>query len=431
MISSLAASSWIPTLWSVVPFAVLLGLIAVLPLVSFTKHAWEKNWVKLCVILTLGLPVAIYVAQHDRNLIVHAGIEFVQFILLLAALFIVASGIHIKGDLRATPGRNAMMLASGYIMASVVGTMGASILMIYPLLRSNQERKHVRHTVVFFIFLVSNLGGLLTPLGDPPLFLGYLRGIEFFWFARNLWVYWLVSGIVLLAVYLVIDKYFYNKESNEDIAQDKEHVEPLMLIGLGNAVLMMVIVGSVIAVASPWREVIFVITIVISLVYSKLAPIAKEARQKNNFEFGPIVEVAVVFAGIFMTMVPALQLLQHSGSSLGVSEPAQYFWATGVFSSVLDNAPTFLVFMSMAESTTGSTSLPHLTAQSPDLVKAISLGAVYMGALTYIGNAPNFMIFAIAKRRGISMPSFFGYIIWSVSILGVLFIIITFMLKFF
>lgn len=415
-----AAHTWVPDAWTVAPFALLLLCIAILPLVHATAHWWEHNKNKGIICALLSVPVLWQVCAHDAHLLPHAGLEYFQFLTLISALFIVAGGLHIAGDLRATPRMNALILATGYVMASIVGTTGAAMVLIYPLLRANAERKHVAHTVIFFIFTVANTGGLLAPLGDPPLFLGYLRGIEFTWFARELWPMWAATGVYLIAAYWCLDAlHFYPRETREDIQLDIEQVQPLRLDGLFNLPLLALVVWVVgIGTPTPWREMVLWGCALMSLMYSSGTKVGKQARASNKFSFVPIVEVAVLFAGIFITMIPALRLLEVRGSELGVTTPMQYFWATGAFSSFLDNAPTFLVFLTMAMSTLG------LDANNPEHVRefmgmtggllgAISVGAVFMGANTYIGNAPNFMVKSVAENQGVKMPSFVGYMKWS------------------
>lgn len=425
------AHTWLPENWTVAPFALLLLCIAILPLIHKTAHWWEHNSSKGIVCAALSAPVLWQVMQHDAHLLPHAGLEYFQFLSLISALFVVAGGLHIAGDLRATPQMNVLMLSTGYVMASIVGTTGAAMVLIYPLLRANSERKYVTHTVIFFIFTVANAGGLLTPLGDPPLFLGYLRGIEFTWFAKELWWLWAATGAYLIAAYWLLDAlYFYPRETREDIQLDIERMQPLRLDGLFNLPLLAVVVAVVgIGTPTPGREAVLWGCAIMSLAYSSGTGVGRNARASNKFSFVPIVEVAVLFAGIFITMIPALRLLEVRGSELGVTTPMQYFWTTGIFSSFLDNAPTFLVFLTMAMSTLG------LDANNPEhvhefmgmtggLLAAISAGAVFMGANTYIGNAPNFMVKSVAESQGVKMPSFLGYMAWSGAVLIPWFILV-------
>jgi Na+/H+ antiporter NhaD/arsenite permease-like protein len=423
--------AWAPETWHVLPFVLLLLCIAVLGLVPKTAHWWEHNSSKAKVSAILSAPVLYLVLKHDAHLLPHAALEYFQFLTLIGSLFVVAGGIHVTGNLRATPAMNTLILISGFVMASVLGTTGASMVLIYPLLRANGERVYKVHTVMFFIFLVSNMGGLLTPLGDPPLFIGYLRGIDFLWFAQHLWKVWLLSGTVMLMLYWAIDsQVYYPRETLEDLREDIEHLEPLGLIGLFNLPLLAVIVGVVgLGVPTPWREIVLWCVAGMSLLYSQKTPIGRIARENNRFAFGPIVEVGVLFAGIFITMIPALKLLELHGAELGVTSVQQYFWATGSFSSFLDNAPTYLLFLAMAMGIAGldinnAEHVRQFMEASPHILAAISVGAVFMGANTYIGNAPNFMVKGVAESQGVKMPSFFGYMAWSCAILIPWFVIV-------
>jgi Na+/H+ antiporter NhaD/arsenite permease-like protein len=391
----------------------LLG-IALLPVCA--SHWWEPNRNKLIVSLLLGLPVAAYYLVVHPGALVHAGQEYVSFVALLASLFVVAGGIRLSGDLPATPLVNAGFLATGTLLASLLGTTGASMLLIRPMLQSNAERTRVTHTVVFFIFLVSNVGGLLTPLGDPPLFLGYLQGVPFTWTLR-LWPQWLVASALLLAAYVAIDTVQYRKEPARALRRDAAERQPMRLEGRLNLVWLMGVVAAVAFLAAPWREVAMLALAVASFRFTDHA-----VRVRNGFTAYPIVEVAVLFLGIFLTMIPALELLRTHGASLGVREPWQFFWATGLLSSLLDNAPTYLAFLALAQ----GLSLPdEVVGVSHAVLVAISLGAVFMGANTYIGNAPNFMVKSIAEAAKVPMPSFFGYMAWSGAVLLPLFALIT------
>ncbi|HSK08325.1 MAG TPA: sodium:proton antiporter [Vicinamibacterales bacterium] len=412
------AATFVPPIVWVVPFAAVLLVVAVFPLVPVLAAFWDSNANKLLVSAVLGLPVAFYVWQNDPTQVLHTGLEYFQFIALLAALFIVAGGLHLTGNLEASPRVNTGFLAIGYVLASLIGTTGAAMVLIYPLLRTNSERRHKAHTVIFFIFLVCNVGGLLTPIGDPPLFLGYLRGIDFFWFL-NLTPLWVFLGIILLAFYYGLDRHFYRRETKKAIALDARHEEPVHLIGVLNIALLVAVVGSVAAsVATPYREAIMTAAAGASLVYAHRSRRARRARDGNHFNFHAIQEVAAVFAGIFAAMMPALILLNKRGAALGVDQPLEFFYATGLFSSFLDNAPTFLVFLELALGVTGIPTASGLQAgQAAVILGAISAGAVFMGAITYIGNAPNFMVRSIAEQRHVKMPSFFGFMGWSTLIL--------------
>ncbi len=406
-----------PPLWSVAPFLALLVAIAILPLIHRTAHWWEHNRNKLMVSVLLGGPVAVYIVLNDKMRVVHSGLEYFQFLCLLSGLFITAGGLHLTGNLKAKPAVNSIFLAIGYVLASLIGTTGAAMVLIYPVLRTNLERKFKAHTVIFFIFTICNTGGLLTPIGDPPLFLGYLRGIDFFWFLK-LWPMWAVNGAVLLALYYFMDVYFYRKEAAKDITADSERAEPLGLKGWLNVLFLLGIVTSVAAsVNTPYREGIIFLLGGLSLLYARGSGGALKAREGNQFNFSAILEVAAVFAGIFSTMIPALMLLEARGAELGVTKPLEYFYVTGMFSSFLDNAPTFLCFLTLSMSAVKASAAGEMMTKAPVILAAVSLGAVFMGANTYIGNAPNFMVRSIAEQQGVKMPSFFGYMAWAAVIL--------------
>ncbi|RME52022.1 MAG: sodium:proton antiporter [Caldilineae bacterium] len=418
--------------WTTIFFVGMLSSIAVFPLTF--EHWWHRNQNKLIVSLVLGAPVLLYlIANGAYHEIGHAAEEYFAFIVLLGSLFIISGGILVEGDIRATPLVNTGFLALGAFLASFMGTTGASMLLIRPLLRTNSERRHTIHTPIFFIFLVSNVGGLLTPLGDPPLFLGYLRGVPFEW-TFSLWKEWFFVSAILLAIYFVLDTRAYTQESPRDLATDIRRVEPLRVRGLLNIVWL---VGVVLAVAFLNEKYIgeaahyFVrewVMIAMAGLSWFLTP--KIIREKQSFNWGPIAEVAVLFIGIFITMIPALLLLEEKGGELGLIHPWQFFWGTGMLSSFLDNAPTYLTFFSLAQS-----SGPHLAGLYPNMemiqqipsnvLAGISTGAVFMGAMTYIGNGPNFMVKAIAEEYGYKMPSFAGYIRWSAAILLPVFILVT------
>jgi Na+/H+ antiporter NhaD/arsenite permease-like protein len=410
----MSTAPFVPAPLWVAPFALLLLGIAVLPL--FAPHFWESNLRKLAVCAVLGLPVlALYLRRHPEGL-VHAGLDYVSFIVLLASLYVISGGVFLDGDLPATPRTNTLFLAGGALLASFIGTTGASMLLIRPLLQTNRERRRVTHTVVFFIFLVSNVGGCLTPLGDPPLFLGYLAGVPFTWTLR-LAVPWLVTSALLLALYYVWDRREYAREAPADLREDRLAVRPLRLAGGENLLLLGGIVLAAAFLAAPWREAAMATLAVLSMVRTQ-----KELRAANRFSFHPILEVAAVFAGIFVTMLPALDLLRARGAELGVREPWQFFWATGALSSFLDNAPTYLTFLALAQ---GLGLRPDVVGVSHEVLTAISLGAVFMGANTYIGNGPNFMVRSIAEQRGVRMPGFGGYMLYSGAILLPVFVVVT------
>ncbi len=396
------------------PFVAMLLAIAVCPL--WVPHWWDSNRNKLIVSGVLGLPVLMLYGARHPSALVHTAGDYVSFIVLLAGLFVISGGVLLRGDLVATPAINTGFLALGGLMASFVGTTGASMLLVRPLLQTNSERTRVKHSIVFFIFVVSNVGGMLTPLGDPPLFLGYLAGVPFTWTFR-LWPQWALMLGVLLAVFFAYDSVQFSREPLAAIRRDRRRVEPLRVRGGLNAVWLVGVVLSVAFLHAPWRELAIVALAGLSL---KLTP--SRIRRDNGFSAGPMVEVAVLFAGIFLTMIPALDLLRLRGDELGVRAPWQFFWATGVLSSFLDNAPTYLAFLALGQ----GLRLPGEVVGVPAaILAAISVGAVAMGANTYIGNAPNFMVKAIAEEAGVKMPSFFGYMLYSGVILLPLFVVVT------
>ncbi|HEY7868720.1 MAG TPA: sodium:proton antiporter, partial [Methylomirabilota bacterium] len=384
------------------PFVLMLLVIAFFPL--WLPHWWESNRNKLLVSVALGAPVLVLYLARRPDALVHTAADYVSFIILLAGLYVIAGGILLRGDLEATPLVNTAFLAAGTAVASVVGTTGASMLLIRPLLQTNQERTRVRHTVVFFIFLVSNIGGMLTPLGDPPLFLGYLQGVPFTWTLR-LWPQWLVMSVALLGLYYLWDSRHHAHESTAALRRDRTRIEPLRISGGLNALWLAGVVAAVAFLGAPLREGAIVALAAVSL---WLTP--REVRRANRFTSYPMVEVAVLFLGIFLTMIPALELLHDRGAELRVRAPWQFFWATGTLSSFLDNAPTYLTFLALAQ----GMGMPAEVVGVPHLIlTAISVGAVAMGANTYIGNAPNFMVKAIAEEAGVRMPSFVGYMAYS------------------
>ncbi len=407
----------------VVPFVLLLLSIAVLPLVA--HHWWESLRNRAIVSFGLSLPVAIYLMMYGRHDLAHSMLEYVAFIALLGSLFVVSGGIVVSGDIRATPAVNTAFLAVGAVLANFVGTTGASMLLIRPLLSTNSERKNIKHIPLFFIFIVSNIGGSLTPLGDPPLFLGYLRGVPFTW-TLGLLPEWALMVGMLLIVFFLWDRVAVKRESAAAIREDKAHINPLALRGKRNFIWVGAIIAAVF-LPMPWRAVAM-----FGIAAASYFSTPRNLHLANRFTFFPINEVAILFAGIFVTVVPALVLLEANGQALGVTEPWQYFWLTGILSSFLDNAPTYLTFtslgMGMLGLEGGGTAPLMQLVQHPEgnlILKAISAGAVFMGANTYIGNAPNFMVKAICEERGLSMPSFFGYMLWSFGILGPLLLVIT------
>ena len=400
-----------------IPFVLMLLSIAIGPVVA--GHWWEKNINKLVVALVLGIPTAIIlIAQGFGHELQHQIVfDYIPFVLLLGGLFTVTGGIRLSGDIRATPGVNTLFLGIGAILASLMGTTGAAMLLIRPVLETNKQRKHTVHTVLFFIAIVANAGGLLTPLGDPPLFLLYLRGAPFTWFLKLAPEAFIID-IVLLATYYIMDRINYAKESVTDIARDVTEVKPLRLEGAVNFIWLLGIVASVafineqyievIKTGSPYwkflREGAIVLMMVLSLITTK-----RKVREANRFTWDPILEVAFLFIGIFITMTPALIFLQEHASSMGLHSPLHFFFATGALSGFLDNAPTALAFHSVASGLPEAAGVSYVAGIPEILLKAISMGAVLFGSMTYIGNGPNFMVKAIAEAEGIKMPSFFAY----------------------
>jgi Na+/H+ antiporter NhaD/arsenite permease-like protein len=401
-------------LYSVLPFVAMLLAIAFLPLAR--PHWWEPNRNKLVISAGLGLPVLVLYVARAPGTLVHTAGDYVSFIVLLTGLYVISGGILLRGDLEATPAVNSAFLATGAVLASLIGTTGASMLVIRALLQTNRERARVTHTVVFFIFLVSNIGGMLTPLGDPPLFLGYLAGVPFTWTLR-LWLPWLTMTLVLLVIYLVWDTIQHRRESRTALRRDRTRIEPLRIHGGVNGLWLAGVVVAVALLHAPVREVA-----ILGLAAISLWQTPREIRRANQFTAYPMVEVAVLFLGIFLTMIPALELLHLRGAELGVREPWQFFWAAGVLSSFLDNAPTYLTFLALAQ----GLGLPGDVVGVPHaILAAISLGSVAMGANSYIGNAPNFMVKAIAEAAGVRMPSFLGYMVYSGAVLLPLFGLVT------
>ena len=428
------------------PFAGILLSIALFPLLA--PHFWEHHfgkisafWAALVIIplaLVFGTSPAIHALSHT------AFLEYIPFILLLLALFTVAGGIVVSGNLHGSPATNTAILGIGTVLASIIGTTGASMVLIRPIMRANDDRKHNVHVIVFFIFLVSNIGGSLTPLGDPPLFLGFLQGVDFFWTATHLAPQTGVLVAILLPLFYVLDRWFYAREGFSP-KPDPSPDSPLGLSGLRNIPLLACAVAAIL-VSGFWKPGIEfdvygthlslqavardVTLIVLALISLKITP--TEYRERNGFDWEPIREVAKLFAGIFVTLIPALLILKAGmngaaaplvalvSDEAGAPRPAVYFWLTGLLSSVLDNAPTYLVFFNLA----GGDAAELMTVKAKTLA-AISGGAVFMGALTYIGNAPNFMVLSIARNRGVEMPSFFGYMAWSFAVLIPCFAVVT------
>lgn len=405
--------------WAMIPFAMMLLSIAVMPLAA--EKWWHSNLHKLYVSFALAIAAGIYLAVNGMGAeLLHQMLyDYMPFIVLLGALFIVTGGIRIEGNVAATPAANVSVLCSGFVLASFMGTTGAAMLLIRRLIEINKRRTYKTHTILFFIALVANCGGILTPLGDPPLFLLYLRGADFFWF-MNLAPQWLFAGGLLMIIYYFTDRYYYAKEPAEARLKPAKGSSKIRIVGKRNILLLVGIVLTVSLVNHSYipamgdpeapvfmrflREIVLVIIAVASL-----AVTGRGIRRANNFSWEPITEVAVLFVGIFATMTPALIYLNANAASLGLTHPWHFFYGTGALSQFLDNAPTALAFHTVA------TGLPHVDgvryiADVPEpLLAAISLGAVFFGAMTYIGNGPNFMVKSIAEQSDIRMPSFFGY----------------------
>jgi Na+/H+ antiporter NhaD/arsenite permease-like protein len=408
--------------WSALPFVLLLLCVAVLPLVK--EHWWHKNQNKAIVAFLLAAPTAAYLVWlgHDTtHALIHELEDYGSFMAMLTALYVISGGIAFGGRLVCRSRTNLAILAIGAVLANFVGTTGASMLLIRPILRANRGRAHVTHLPVFFIFIVSNTGGLLTPLGDPPLFLGFLQGVDFFW-TLQLWPEWVIVNGCVLSIFYLYDRYQFSREVNLHVPEVFETPELQSSHGWKlNGPLLLGVVAAVLStkyLPKPTGEGIMVLLTLISILFTP-----KSVRAANKFSWGPIIEVAVIFAGIFTTMVPALILLKIHGKTLPLSEPWHYFWVTGGLSSFLDNAPTYLTIGTQAA---GGEKLSTLVDTKPDILAAISCGAVFMGANTYIGNGPNFMVKAIAEEEGYPMPSFFGYMVYSGLILVPLYFIVTF-----
>ncbi|WP_144182616.1 sodium:proton antiporter [Elioraea rosea] len=431
--------------WWTLPFVGVLLSIAVVPLVN--AHFWHRFYglVMLGWALAFIVPAASVLGVGPvADLLIHTALlEYVPFLLLLFALFTTAGGVHIAGTLRGTPGTNTAILALGTAIASLTGTTGASMLLVRPILRANAGRKHRVHTMVFFIFLVSNIGGCLTPLGDPPLFLGFLKGVSFFWPTEHLFAPLLLASAVLLLVYHQMDSRYFRREPDE-IRDEKGQVEPLRIQGGVNIPLLMLVV-LVVLMEGTWHpgavtflkqelaiEVVIGDFLMIAIALYSIWVTPALVRNANGFTWGAMIEVAKVFAAIFVTIIPAIAILKagREGAAAplvdlvtrpdGTAIPAMYFWMTGLLSSFLDNAPTYLIFFNLAG---GDAQV--LMGEGAAVLAAISAGAVFMGANSYIGNAPNFMVRAIAEEQGVKMPSFFGYVGWAAVILLPLFALMT------
>jgi Na+/H+ antiporter NhaD/arsenite permease-like protein len=394
-------------LWTL-PFVSLLGAIAILPLVH--KEWWEKNF--LLVSFSLAVLVGLhYVFQLGKpESLMNAGFDYFSFICLIGSLFVVSGGIHINVKGEATPFVNSAFLFIGAVLASLIGTTGASMVMIRPWIRMNKYRITAYH-IVFFIFIVSNIGGGLTPVGDPPLFLGYLKGVPFFWVLNNVWPIWLLMVGVLILAFFIMDTQNF-EQTPLGISQEKTSHEEWKFLGGRNIVFLAMILGSVFLNQPRFlREGIMLLAAILSYLTTP-----RSVHESNDFSFGPIKEVAILFFGIFATMIPALEWLEKYALQLGIHTPGHFFWGSGVLSSVLDNAPTYLNFLSVARGLFGAgasgsdhAGMAMLLQDHANYIRAISVGSVFFGAVTYIGNGPNFLVKSIAEQAKVKTPSFFGY----------------------
>jgi Na+/H+ antiporter NhaD/arsenite permease-like protein len=416
-------------LWTVLPFGLLLFSIGVLPL--FVGHWWHNNRHKALVVCGLTLPVLCYLLYLQQvhglptlGALEEKALEYLSFIAMLGSLYVVAGGIAISANVPGKPNVNLAFLAFGAVLANFIGTTGASILLIRPFLRINRQRKSKWHLPVFFIFVVSNTGGLLTPFGDPPLFLGFQGGVPFAW-TFTLYPQWLFVNGAVLAIFFIWDLRVFRREGAPPQAlADGPVTTTFQVRGLINLIFLAGIIATVLlqgALTGPMRDILPA-ALMVGIGLLSLAFTPKGLRTLNAFTWEPIVEVAVLFAGIFITMIPPLAILGARGGSLGVTEPWQFFWLTGVLSSFLDNAPTYLTFATLAS---GGQDLGWLATNEVQVLQAISCGAVFMGALTYIGNGPNFMIKAIATEVGYEMPSFFSYLACASAVLLPVFALVT------
>ena len=417
-------------LLSLLPFVLMLGAIAVFPLTW--NHFWEKNKNKLYIAIALSIPTIIYLLVNGfSHQLIHTMVfDYVPFLILLGALFTITGGILLTGDIEATPKVNTLFLGIGAILASLMGTTGAAMLLIRPIIQTNKERTFKVHTILFFIAIVANCGGLLTPLGDPPLFMMYLRGAPFTWFF-HLVPEWFITNAALLIIYFIVDTYYHKKEPAAAILRDETNIRPIKIQGKRNLIFL---VGVVLAVAFLNEQYLSFINInpyfkfireavILLMAYLSMKFTPHLLRTSNNFTWHPIQEVAYLFLGIFVTMVPALLYLEVNAKHLGVQSVSQFYYYTGLLSSFLDNTPTAVTFHSLAMGlgiTTGT-----LVAGIPEeLLKAISTAAVFFGAMTYIGNGPNFMVKAVAEENNIKMPDFFSYMFkFSIIVLLPLFIL--------
>jgi Na+/H+ antiporter NhaD/arsenite permease-like protein len=406
---------------SLVPFILILLAIAILPL--YWNHRWEKNKNKLIIAIILSIPIIVFLIVGGlwHRLIETIVFDYFPFIVLLGSLFIITGGIHIAGDLEAKPVVNLTFLSIGTVLSSLMGTTGAAMLLIRPIIQTNKERKYKVHTILFFIAIVANCGGLLTPIGDPPLFMLYLRGVPFTWFL-SLLPEWLLANGLLLLIYFIVDSYYYKKEKRKNIVLDGLMIRSIKIKGKLNFILLLGVILSIAFLNEQYlniihsneyykfiREAVIIIMALLSLKFTSI-----KLREKNKFSWHPIEEVAYLFFGIFITMIPCLLYLESNAKSFGINAAYQFYYATGALSGFLDNTPTAITFYSLAHGL-GTQSVEMVAGIPFDLMKAISLGAVFFGGFTYIGNAPNFMIKSIAEDNKIKMPDFISYI-WKFSL---------------
>lgn len=407
----------LPSFFMVLPFVLLLLMIATGPL--FYKHFWEKHYPKISIVLGIFVVVYYLAVLHNHHILMHTFAEYISFIALLGSLFVASGGILIKVDRESTPMANVLFLLFGAVISNIIGTTGASMLLIRPFIKMNRERLRPYH-IIFFIFIVSNVGGALTPIGDPPLFLGFLSGVPFFWVIDNVWFIWIPALIMILGVFYIFDA--LNKDEYEKI----EYSGKIEFKGLKNLWYLVIIIVAVFIdpAVIPWvpklpfglpfgiREIIM-----FGVIYLSYKGADTEILKANEFDFEPIKEVAYLFIGIFATMVPALELIAHEANVLGDKLNAGvFYWATGSLSAVLDNTPTYMNFLSAAMGkyalvVTDKAQVAHFVSVDQIYLQAISVAAVFFGAITYIGNGPNFMVKSISERAGIKMPSFFTYMI--------------------
>ena len=414
-----------PTPWMMLPFAAMLLCIALLPI--FLKHHWERHYHRISIGLGL-ISVGYYVfALHAPGRLLDVAHDYLSFIALIGSLYVVAGGIHIRvSGGESKPWMNCVFLIIGAVLANIIGTTGASMLLIRPWIRMNKYRFTSLHTA-FFIFIISNVAGSLTPIGDPPLFLGYLQGVPFWWMMENCWKQWLFALSALLAIFYFLDRLNFLKAPRKIREMETAQDEVWKIEGLHNLFFLALILGAVfVSEPAGLREVLMFAAAAGSYFTTK-----KTVHAANDFSFGPIKEVSWLFLGIFATMVPALDYLQHHAGSIGIREPVHFFWCTGLLSGLLDNAPTYLAFLATAfglhDLTLGNPAhMAQFQTQHGSSLAAISLGSVFFGAMTYIGNGPNLMVKAIAEQAKVPTPNFFTYVFrFSLPFLVPVFVLVT------